>query len=94
VRKSRGVDFKVQDNSKLDCVVEASILTKQGLKGHPGQETARYGADFVRKIGRSSLLPKLTFEWLFGIGDCTPTASPVQVGPLPPDVAQAVQIGV
>jgi inosine/xanthosine triphosphate pyrophosphatase family protein len=56
VRKSRGVDFKVQDNSKLDCVVEASILTKQGLKGHPGQETARYGADFVRKIGRSSLL--------------------------------------
>ena len=56
VRKSYGVDFKVQDDSKLDCVVEPSILIKQGFKDHPGQETARYGVDFVRKIGCSSLL--------------------------------------
>ena len=56
VRKSRGVDFKVQDDSKLDCVVEPSILVKQGFEGHPGQETARYETDFVRRIGCSSLL--------------------------------------
>ena len=56
VRKSHGADFKVQDDSKSDCVVEPSILIKQGIRGHPGQETARYEADFVRRIGCSSSL--------------------------------------
>ena len=60
VRKSCGVDFKVQDNSKLDYVVDPSILIKQGIKGHPGQETARYRAGLVRKIGRSSSLGQLS----------------------------------
>jgi hypothetical protein len=56
VRKSRGVDFKVQDDSKLDFVLEPSALSNQGVKGHPGQEIARYRAPFVRKTGCSSLL--------------------------------------
>ena len=33
VRKSCGADFKVQGNSKLKCVVEPGIPTKQGSEG-------------------------------------------------------------
>ena len=37
-------------------MVEPSILIKPGVWGHLGRETAPYGANSVRKIGRSSLL--------------------------------------
>ena len=56
VRKSHSVDFKVHVDSKFDCVVDPSMLSKKGIKGRPGQETTWHSADSVRKIGCSSLL--------------------------------------
>ena len=66
MRKSRGVDFKVQDDAKLDCVVEPNIRIKQGLEGHLGQETAQYEADFMRRIECSSSLHSSDEFRLFG----------------------------
>ena len=37
-------------------MVEPSILIKPGVRGHLGREIAPYGANSLRKIGRSSLL--------------------------------------
>jgi hypothetical protein len=69
VRKSRSVDFKVQNDSKADFVVKPSILFKHGLKGHLGREIAQYRANPVRRIGRSSLLdyPQQFSIWRHGI---------------------------
>jgi hypothetical protein len=39
-------------------------------------------------------VPKLTFEWLFGLGDSTPSRPPAQAAPLPPPDAAPVGTGI